>query len=66
VERILEDFRSGRRDRAVFWIDLGEKKVHISFHAVRDQGGDYLGCLEVVQDITPYRQLEGEKRLLDE
>lgn len=66
VERILEDFRSKRRDRAVFWIDLGQKKVHISFHAVRDKDGNYLGCLEVVQDITPYRRLEGEKRLLDE
>lgn len=66
VQRILDEFRSGKRDDAQFWIDLGPRKVHIRFLAVRGAGGKYLGCLEVVQDITDLRGLQGEKRLLDD
>jgi DUF438 domain-containing protein len=40
--------------------------VSIRFFPVRDKEGKYLGCLEVVQDITELQQLKGEKRLLDE
>jgi DUF438 domain-containing protein len=31
---------------------------------VRDRAGTYLGCLEVMQDVTHIRALQGEKRLL--
>lgn len=63
VNQILEDFRNGRRDTADFWIQSGGKFILIRYFAVR-QSGEYLGCLEVTQDATGVRALEGEKRLL--
>ena len=71
VDRILRDFRSGRRDVAEFWIQMEptgarRKFVHIRYFAVRDQKGMYLGTLEMVQDVTPIRSLQGERRLLAE
>jgi uncharacterized protein len=66
VNRILADFRAGRRSVAEFWIEMGGRKVHIRYFAVHNQAGDYLGTLEVVQDITAIQQLTGERRLLNE
>ncbi len=57
--------KAGDRERAEFWINLGEKKVHIRYFAVRDDDGTYLGCLEASQDVTDIMRLEGEKRLID-
>jgi DUF438 domain-containing protein len=64
VDKILEDFKSGRQDRAPFWINMGGKMIHIEYFALRDDGGEYLGTLEVSQDLTGYRALEGEQRIL--
>ncbi|HET7824831.1 MAG TPA: DUF438 domain-containing protein [Anaeromyxobacter sp.] len=64
VEKILDGFRSGRRDRAAFWIQLRGRFVHIEYVALRDAEGKYLGCLEVTQDLTAKRALTGERRLL--
>ncbi len=66
VNRILDDFRSGRRDVAEFWIQLKGQFVHIRYFAVRSPEGEYLGTMEAVQNLTRLRQLEGERRLLDE
>lgn len=65
VNQILSDFKSGKRDSAEFWIDLRGMKVYIRYFAVRDKNGRYLGTLEVGQDITGIKKIEGEKRLLD-
>jgi PAS domain S-box-containing protein len=65
VNQLLSDFKSGKRDSAEFWINLGEKKVYIRYFAVRDKVGRYLGTLEATQDITEIKKIEGEKRLLD-
>ena len=65
VEKIVDGFRTGKKDSADFWINLHGKMVLIRYLAVRDETGRYLGTLEVSQDITPLRALEGEKRLLD-
>ncbi len=65
VQQILDDFRDGKRDTAEFWINLGGKTIHIRYFAVRDDNGQYLGCLEVSQDITEIMKITGEKRLLD-
>jgi len=65
VNQILSDFRGGKRDSAEFWIDLKGMKVYIRYFAVRDKSGKYLGALEVGQDISRIKQIEGEKRLLD-
>jgi len=64
VEQILSDFRDGRQSVAEFWIQLHGKLVHIRYFAVRDDDGAYLGTLEVTQDLTPLRALEGERRIL--
>lgn len=66
VEIILDDFRSGKRDLAEFWIQMGGKFIHIRYYALRNQAGEYQGCIEVSQDVTEIRALEGEKRLLDD
>jgi len=65
VNQILSDFKSGRRDSAEFWINLGERKVYIRYFAVRDEEGRYLGTLEATQDITEIKKIEGERRLLE-
>lgn len=64
VDKIIEDFRSGREDKTAFWINFQGKFVFIEYYAVRDKNGEYLGTLEVTQDLTTHRQLEGEQRLL--
>jgi hypothetical protein len=64
VERILSDFRSGAQDVAEFWIEMHGRFVHIRYFAVRDDDSAYLGTLEVTQDLTRERALQGERRLL--
>ena len=65
VQQILDDFRAGKRKTAAFWIHLKERMIYIRYFAILDSDGKYLGCLEVTQDITDIKALEGEKRLLD-
>jgi len=65
VQKILDAFRSGKKDVAEFWLELQGKFVHIRYFAVRDGEGKYRGTLEVSQDVTGIRQLKGERRLLD-
>ncbi len=64
VNQILRDFKAGKEDRARFWINLRGRLVYICYYAVRDAEGGYLGTLEVTQDLTEVRGLEGERRLL--
>jgi PAS domain S-box-containing protein len=65
VIQILDDFRNGRRDAAEFWIQLKERLILIRYFAIRSKENEYLGCLEVTQDITDLKKIEGEKRLLE-
>jgi len=65
VEKILDDFKSGKEDSAAFWINMAGKFIHIEYFAMRDKDNNYLGTLEVSQNLTEKRQLEGEQRLLD-
>jgi len=66
VEKIVNDFKSGKKDHEDFWIKMGDKIVLIRYFAVRNKNGEYLGTLEFTQDIAPMKALEGEKRLLSE
>lgn len=63
VLAILDAFKSGRADREEFWLETGGRFVRIEYRAIRDKEGAYLGTLEISQDLTAARALEGEKRL---
>lgn len=65
VERILSEFKAGNKDAAEFWINLNGRFLHIRYFAVRNSGGEFLGTMELSQDVTDIRSLEGQKRLLD-
>lgn len=66
VEQILTDFKSGKENKAVFWMSsfMKSRFVYIEYSAVRGKEGEYLGVVEVTQDITQLRKLEGDQRLL--
>jgi len=65
VEKILDAFKSGEKDSAEFWIQMGDQFIHIRYYAIRDEKGTYLGTMEVSQEVSGIRALEGERRLLD-
>ncbi|MCF8374095.1 MAG: DUF438 domain-containing protein [Bacteroidales bacterium] len=64
VEKIIEDFKSGKASHTPFWIQMNGKFILIEYYALHDEDGEYLGTLEVSQDLTKNRALEGEKRIL--
>ena len=64
VEKIVEDFKSGKASHAPFWIQMKGKFIKIEYFALRDENGKYLGTLEVSQDLSENRSLEGERRIL--
>lgn len=66
VEQIVDDFKNDRRKSADFWLQMQEKFVYIRYLPVRNAAGKYLGVLEITQDVKDIRQLQGEKRILDE
>ncbi|OME50293.1 MULTISPECIES: DUF438 domain-containing protein [Paenibacillus] len=66
VEKLLEDFKAGRKDAEDFWINIKDKFIYIRYFAVRDESGQYMGTLEFTQNIAPIRALEGQKRILSE
>lgn len=71
VETILIEMKEGKREKALFWIDLPigqnkeKQKIMIAYYALRDSDGKYLGCLEASQNISEIQSLTGEKKLLD-
>ena len=65
VNKILEAFKTGKKDVAEFWINLNDRLILIRYFAVRGKNGKYLGTVEVTQDITDIKKIQGEKRLLD-
>lgn len=65
VDKILESFKTGKKDVAGFWIQKDKSLIHIRYFAVRDRNGKYLGTMEVTQDITDIKKIKGQKRLLD-
>ncbi len=65
VEQIVEAFRKGEKDKAAFWIQMKGEFILIQYFAIRDEQGTYKGVVEVSQEITEIRNLQGEKRLLD-
>lgn len=66
VEKILKNFKEGEKDVEEFWINLKGKLIYIRYFAVRDEEGNYVGTLEVTQEIGRIKELQGEKRLLED
>jgi DUF438 domain-containing protein len=64
VDQIVDDFKSGKADSAPFWIQMKDQFIHIEYHALRNAQGEYLGTLEVSQNLTERRKLDGEQRIL--
>ena len=65
VEEIVETFRKGDRNTATFWIELKGRFILIQYFALRNEKGAYKGVMEVSQDATDIRKLEGQRRLLN-
>jgi len=65
VNEIIEAFRGGTKDHADFWIQIKGRFIHIRYFALRNQQGEYMGTIEVSQDVTEIRELKGDKKLLD-
>jgi len=62
VEQLLKDFKKGTQDRAFFWREsFHDCFISIDYIALKDANGDYIGTLEIVQDITNLKKLEGTK-----
>jgi len=64
VNTILTNFKEKKRDFEEFWITHKEKSIYFQYHAVRSKGGEYLGTIEMIQDITKIKNLQGEKKLI--
>ena len=64
VEEIIEKFRSGEQSQAEFWINKPGLFIYVIYTAVRDENGKFRGVLEMMQDCTHIRELEGSRTLL--
>jgi hypothetical protein len=64
VQQIVSAFKEGTSDEEDFWLEIEGRMIYIRYFAVRSEHGEYLGAMEVTQDITDIQKLTGEKRLL--
>jgi DUF438 domain-containing protein len=65
VGEIVDGFKNRTLDKAEFWINFRDEKVMIRYFPVYNDNDEYMGVLEVTQEIGWIQKLEGEKRLLD-
>jgi len=69
IDTLLREMKSGKRESARMWYDETAggvtRKLLIEYLALRDESGRYLGCVETLQDVAPFRYLEGERKTLD-
>ena len=65
VLKILEEFKFGTKDSAEFWINFKDSFIHIRFFAIRDKDKNYKGVMEITQNVSDIKALEGERRILD-
>lgn len=65
VLKILEEFRKGTQNEASFWFYYRDKLIYVRYFAVRDSEKNYRGVIEMSQDISETKKIEGERRLLE-
>lgn len=63
VEKIIDDLKSGKKDHEDFWIKMGDIYAFIRYFAVKNEKNEFLGVMEVTQNIKPIQEINGEKRL---
>ncbi len=66
VNKIIQEMKEGKREQATFWIHFNGMYLFIAYYAVRNEKGEYQGVVEMVLDMIPFREIKGEKKLLDE
>ena len=54
VKQLFEQLRSGQKEKEEMWFKKEDKMIHVTYHAVRNAQGEYMGVLEYVQNIAPY------------
>lgn len=62
VRQIFKILREGKRDKFEMWFksESRGKFVHVTYAAVHDEAGEFQGVLEYVQDIQPFREIDGD------
>jgi len=65
VLKIVEAFRKGEQNEASFWFNYRDKLIYVRYFAVRDSQKKYRGVIEMSQDISETKKIEGERRLLE-
>lgn len=65
VDEIVKAFKEKTKDVAEFWIQKDGLFIHIRYFPLYDDEGRYRGVIEVSQELSKQRALEGERRLLD-
>ena len=65
VLKIVEAFRAGTQNEANFWFNYRGRLIYVRYFAVRDAQKNYKGVIEMSQDITDIKLIEGERRLLE-
>ncbi len=63
---MLKDFKSGKKHSEEFWIKMGQLYVYIRYFAIKNEKDEYMGTLEVTQNIKSIQEITGEKRLLSQ
>ena len=51
VRGIIDSFRKGDRDNVAVWLEKQGRPFYVNYMAVRDQNNNYIGTLELVQDM---------------
>ncbi|UCD65407.1 MAG: DUF438 domain-containing protein [Deltaproteobacteria bacterium] len=64
VRQIVSGFKDRTMDHADFWIDFRDDKILIRYYPVYNESDEYMGVLEVTQEIGAIQKIEGEKRLI--
>ena len=64
INKIIDEFKNRSRNVAEFWLTIKDRFIYIRYYPVFNNMDEYIGCVEVTQDITDTKKLEGEKRLL--
>lgn len=64
VQEIIDKFKNGEQNEAEFWINKEDIFIYIKYIAIRDENAKFRGILEIMQDVTHIRNLEGSRKLL--